>query len=474
MDRLSVLDAEFLHTEDEVSHLHIAGLAIFAGPPPAYEDLVGLLASKMHLIPRYRQRVRAVPLDLGRPVWLDDPHFDLSYHVRRTALPRPGDDGVLCDLMARLMGLPLDRNRPLWETWLVEGLSDDRWALVLKVHHAMVDGVSGVALLGVLLDVDPDAPLPDPQPWSPAPEPSGAARVVDAWSGLASDAAALADSLLGALRDPLAALGSVGRTGAGLLQLGRHLGTTPPLSIEGTIGPHRSWAHASSSLADVRTIRDAFGGTINDVVLAAVAGGYRALLLERQEDADHAVVRTLVPVSVRSDTAQGVLDNRVSAMLYELPVGVEDPVERLALVHEQMDRLKASSMAEAGEVVTTLGNLAPPMLVGSLSRVAVRLMHRLPQRSVNTVTTNVPGPQLPLHCLGREMLEYLPFVPIGFGVRVGTAILSYNGRLAFGVTGDLDTAPDVAVLADGIVASVDALRSRALASMRAATAGDPS
>jgi diacylglycerol O-acyltransferase len=303
--------------------------------------------------------------------------------------------------------------------------------------------------------------LPEPQPWAPDPEPSNLERVFDAWSGLASDAVDLTRGLAHAIRSPADAVRSVGRTASGILRWGRHLGSTPPLSIEGLIGPDRTWAHSSASIDEVRTIRKAFGGTLNDVVLTAVASGYRELLLTRGEDPDHAVLRTLVPVSVRAESAHGIPDNRVSGFLYELPVDVADPVERLARVHREMDELKASPMAEAGEVVTTLGNLAPPMLVGTASRLGVRLMHQLPQRSVNTVATNVPGPQLPLYCLGREMLAYLPFVPVSFGVRVGTAILSYNGSLYFGVTGDFDTAPDVDVLADAIAEGVSELYRRA-------------
>jgi diacylglycerol O-acyltransferase / wax synthase len=457
MERMGTLDAEFLHLEDGIAHMHIAGLSVFEGPTPALDDLLELLDAKLHLIPRYRQRVRSVPLELGRPVWVDDPHFNLTYHVRNTALPQPGDDAALCRLMGRLMSQPLDRNRPLWETWLVEGLPDGRWALIFKVHHCMVDGISGVDLLGVVLDIERDVELPEPRPWSARPEPSGLAMVVDAWGGLTHDLVGLARRLPDAVRDPVGAVRAIGDTGSGLLHLGQHLGTTTPLSIEGAIGPHRAWAHSSASLDDVRTIRQRFGGTVNDVVLTAVAHGYRQLLLARGEDADSAVVRTLVPVSLRSEDARGVLDNRVSAILHELPVQVGDPVERLQRVRDEMATLKGSHMAEAGDVVTTLGDLAPPMVVGLMSRFAMRLLQRLPQRSVNTVTTNVPGPQFPLYCLGREMLEYRPYVPLSHGVRVGTAILSYNGRLAFGVTGDLDTAPDVGILAAGIAAGVDEL-----------------
>jgi diacylglycerol O-acyltransferase / wax synthase len=461
VERLSTLDAEFLHLEDDVTHLHIAGVSVFEGPSPGLDGMMRLLDSKVHLIPRYRQRVRTVPLELGRPVWVDDPHFNLAYHVRHTALPAPGGDEELCHLMGRLMSQRLDRDRPLWEAWVVEGLADERWALISKVHHCMVDGVSGVDLLSVLLDTERESELPEPPTWTPDPEPSEVAKVLDAWSGLARGAADMAARTASGLRDPISTIRAAARTSVGLTQIGRHLGSTPPLSIEGTIGPHRRWAFSSVSLDDVRAIRRAHPGTVNDVVLAAVTGGYRELLLHRGEDPERAIVRTLVPVSVRTDDGKGVLDNRVSAILYELPVGVNDPVVRLSVVHRQMADLKESAMAEAGEAVTTLGDLAPPMVVGFVSRFASRLMHRLPQRSVNTVTTNVPGPQFPLYCLGREMVAHLPFVPIAEGVRFGTAILSYNGQLAFGVTGDYDTAPDVSLLADSIAEGIDELRERA-------------
>ena len=458
MERLSALDAEFLHLEDGIAHMHVAGVSVFKGPTPTVDELECLLTAKLHLIPRYRQRVRFAPLALGRPVWQDDPHFNLAYHVRHTALPPPGDDADLCRLMARLMSQPLDRNRPLWESWLVEGLPRGRWAVISKVHHCMVDGISGVELLTVLLSTDRDEPVPAPQPWEPAAEASGAAIVWDAWRGLAGDVADAARRAPTALRDPLGAARAVGRTGEGAFRFGRHLTTTPPLSIEGTIGPNRTWAHSSVNIDDIRVIRHAFGGTFNDVVLAAVAGGYRKLLLRRGDDADHAELRSLVPVSVRADDARGIPGNRVSAFLYELPVQLGDPVERLRAVRAGMGELKGSHMDEAGEAMTTLGDLAPPMVVGFVSRLGMRVMHRLPQRSVNTVTTNVPGPQFPLYCLGREMLEYYPYVPLSHGVRVGTAILSYNGRVAFGITGDFDTAPDVGVLARAIRSGIKELK----------------
>ena len=326
MERLSALDAEFLHLEDDVAHMHIAGACVFADPPPSFDDLRRLVAAKLHLITRYRQRVRTVPFELGRPVWADDPHFDLDYHLRHTALPAPGDDAAFCRLMGRLMSIPLDRDRPLWETWLVEGLEGGRWALVFKIHHCLVDGVAGVDLLGVLLDAEPDPPPTTPQPWTPRPEPAGrdegARRVGGPRRRRAGDGGRHR-SRRSCTRPPPCAP-TFGTT-RGLARLLGSLGATPALSIEGTIGPHRAWAHSAASLDDVRLIRAAFGGTINDVVLAAVSGGYRDLLLARGDDANHAVVRSAVPVSTRHDDGRGIPDNRVSTLLYDLPVACRRP-----------------------------------------------------------------------------------------------------------------------------------------------------
>jgi len=459
---MDTLDAEFVHLEDGIAHMHIGAVCLFGDPPPSFDDIAEMIAAKLHLIPRYHQRVRSVPLQLGRPVWVDDPHFSLAYHLRHTALPAPGDDAALCRLVGRIMSQPLDRERPLWETWLVEGLEGGHWALVFKVHHCMVDGIAGVGLLRVLLDLEADTKVAAPEPWEPQPEPHGAAKVLDAWGGLVTDVIANVRGLPRAITHPADTLRSAVGTARGLARFAGGLGATPTLSIEGSIGPHRTWAQSSASLGDVRTIRSVFGGTINDVVLAAVSGGYRDLLLLRGEDADRALVRSLVPVSTRHDGDEDQLDNRVSALLYDLPIQVADPVERLEVVHEQMTELKASHMAEAIEAVTAMGNLAPPMVVGPLSRMTIRAIHRLSQRSINTIITNVPGPQFPLYCLGREMLEYHPFVPISHGVRVSTAILSYNGHLFFGITGDYATAPDVHVLALAASAGIDQLRERAL------------
>ena len=467
MDRMNPLDAEFLYLEDGTTHMHIASCAVFEGPAPAYEDVVAVFASKLPLVPRYRQRVRFVPMDLGRPVWVDDPHFKLEYHVRHTALPPPGDKADLCRLMGRLMSQELDRDRPLWEAWIVEGLAGGQWAVVSKLHHSMVDGIAGVDLLSVVLDHErAPATAAVVDGWEPGPDPAGLRLAVAAAVNLVTGPRELLRTLWTTVRTPRRAL-ERGRTiASGLRSYGSALRPTPPTSLDGTIGAHRRWTFAGESLADVRTIRQAFGGTVNDVILAAVTSGFRDLIVARGEDPDHVALRTLVPVSVRDETGRGVYDNRVSAIFLDLPVHLEDPLERLAVVHGEMDHLKQSHEAEAGEALTRLAGAVPPTFTAQATRLVSRLVSRVPQRSMNTVTTNVPGPQFPLYFVGREMLEYLPFVPLGPGVRIGVAILSYNGQLRFGVTGDYDTAPDINVLADGIGAAVATL-------VRLAGAGTP-
>ena len=398
-----------------------------------------------------------MPFELGRPVWVDDEAFRVEAHVHSTSLAPPHDDATVAALMGRLMSAELDRSRPLWETWIVHDLPLGRWALVCKVHHCMVDGIAGVGLLEALLAVEPDEPLEEPAPWEPTATPAPARLVLDAWTAMIGDTLHLAAGATALWRDPLGSVRSGLQVGRGLATFARHLALTPAHPLEGSIGAHRVWAHSSATLPDVQRVREAFGGTVNDVVLAAVSQGYRELLLHRGEDPSDVVLRTLVPVSVRSTGDGGVPDNRVSAILYELPVDEADPVRRLHRVHDRMGELKDSHMADAGRVLTEMADLAPPMLVGNLTRATMRAIRGRAQRSLNTVTTNVPGPQFPLYCLGRRMTEYRPFVPISHGLRLGTAILSYDGRLFFGVTGDEDTTPDVAIVAHAIEQAVDEL-----------------
>jgi diacylglycerol O-acyltransferase len=450
MQTMSPLDASFLHIEDAITHMHIGSVGIFEGPPPGPDAVATAIAARLPLVPRYRQKIRFVPLALGRPVWVDDPHFNLDYHVRRTALPAPGGDEELRNLVGRVMSQQLDRAKPLWELWVAEGLDEGRWAMISKVHHCMVDGVSATDLLSVLLDSARDPAPPAPDPWRAEPEPNPAELV--AWS-LAQRAASPYEgvrTVLSALRGPRRFAAQALDVSRGLVNLRHVVGPGSPSSLNGPIGPHRRWDWARARLADVKRIRASNGGTVNDVVLAAITGGFRELLLSRGETVEGRAVRTLVPVSVRAGHERGTYNNKVSAMFAELPVEIEEPVARLNAVHEQMQELKQSGQAVAAERLTALGGFAPAMLLALGGRVA----SRLPQRAVNTVTTNVPGPQQALYLCGRRMLEAFPFVPLATTVRIGIAIFSYDGNITFGVTGDRDGAPDIGVLCRGIERSV--------------------
>ena len=446
MDRMSPLDATFLHIEDEVSHMHIGSVAIFEGPPPSHPEVLRWIGGKLPLVPRYRQKVRFVPFDLGRPVWVDDPHFHLDYHVRQTALPRPGGAEQLRNLVGRVMSQRLDRDRPLWQIWVVEGLEDDHWALVSQVHHCMVDGISGTDLLAVILDQQPEASDPVPDYWKPLPEPTSVRLLGDAAVDYLVTPFEQFRGLRTVVRAPRENLHRVSEFAHALRSMWGLTSTSGLATLNGPIGPHRRYHWAHGSLADVKAIRGALGGTVNDVVLASITRGFRDLLISRGGAVEGCSVRTMVPVSVRGSGERGEYNNKVSAMFAELPVGIEDPVERLNAIREQMEGLKEDKQAVAGEVLTSLSGFAPPMLLALGMRAAVRL----PQSNVHTVTTNVPGPQFPLYALGRRLIEAFPYVPIANQVRIGIAIFSYMGSLNFGITGDYDTAPDLDVLAHGI------------------------
>jgi len=446
MDPLSAQDASFLEIEDEVSHMHIGSVGIFEGPAPTRDEFRAAVAAKLDLVPRYRQKVRYPPFHVGPPVWIEDGHFNLDYHLRRTALAAPGGEDELRALVGRVMSQQLDRAKPLWELWAADGLGGGRWALVSKTHHCMVDGVSATDLLSVLLDSERNPEVAAPKPWTAAPEPSVRELV--------------GQPLARRLRSPLGAVSAVNDfvrgprrvseltfdTVRGTVAMRGLLRPTPKTSLNGPIGPHRRWDWARAQLSDVKTVRGALGGTINDVVLAVISGGFRDLLLARGEDPAAQTVRSLVPVSVRRAGERGTYNNRVSAMFAELPIAVEDPVQRLEDVRVQMDGLKRSKEAVAGEVLTSLSGFAPAVLLA----LGTRLVFKVPQRTLNTVTTNVPGPQKPLFLCGRRMLETIPFVPLAGRVRVGVAIFSYDGALKFGVTGDYDTAPDIRILCEGV------------------------
>jgi len=449
MDRLSPLAALFVDAEDKDPHtsMAIASIAVFEGPSPTHEEFLAFLAGRLPLVPRYRQKLRTVPFRLGRPVWVDDPHFDLGYHVRRIALPAPGGDRQLAEFMARVMSQRLDRDHPLWEYWVIEGLAEGRWALISKEHHCMVDGISAVGLYRVIFGFSPaPAPPTATDDRVPGAEPSP--------SELAAEA--VLDDVLLPLRGALALSSSASHPGRAIRQAGDAVRAfaklTPAVwpaarsSLSGPIGKERRFIWARASLDDVKLIEREFGGTVNDVVLAAISGGFRALLLARGEQPGPHMVRSLVPVSLRAPGEESIHENRVSAVLADLPVHVADPVERLAAVRAGLQALKASREAMVGESLTSLGRYS----LYSLWSWWARLAFGLPQRQIVTVTTNVPGPQQPFYGMGRRLVQIIPCVPIATTVRTGIAIFTYCGTVTFGITGDFTANPDLDVLARGI------------------------
>lgn len=445
MERMSLLDASFLYVENDVTPMHIGGVAIFEGPPPTREELVSRFAAKLYLAPRYRQKVRFLPLNIGLPMWVDDPHFNIDYHVRRTAIPKPGGREELQNFVSRQMSQHLDRARPLWEIWAVEGLEDGRWAIVSKVHHCMVDGVSATDLMAVLFDADASAPLPPVVPWTAQPEPNVVDLIAQSVAGAISPIEQMR-RVVPALRHPDEAVRLAMETLRSFASAGARLMPQGESSLNGGFGPHRRWTSAHSSLAEVKAIRAALGGTVNDVVLSAITKGFRALLLGRSEEVDGRIVRTLVPVSVRAQSERGAYNNRVSAVFVDLPIGLDDPVARLAEIRRQMDGVKESKDAIAGERLVDLAGFGPPMLLAA----GQRLASSLPQRSINTATTNVPGPQHPLYFAGRRLIESSPLIPLAGSIRIAIGIFSYDGGVHFGITGDYDTVADIDVLVHGI------------------------
>jgi diacylglycerol O-acyltransferase / wax synthase len=443
-DRLTGLDSSFLHLEDATSHMHVASVMVFEGPPPPYDELLAAFERRLPLVPRYRQRLAFVPLGQGRPKWVDDPHLNLRYHVRSTALPSPGSEHQLKDLAGRVFSQQLDRDKPLWEVWLVEGLADDRFAVLSKTHHALVDGISGVDIVSVLFDTSPEpAAPPDPgDRWLPRPLPSAAQLLGEALVERATVPGEISRTVRAIVRGPRRILEGARDAAVGLGAMAwAGLNPAPASPYNKPIGPHRRFTWVRADLNDVKAIKDALGGTVNDVVLATVAGGLGKHLRRRGQNTDGLELKAMVPVSVRQEVERGALGNRVAAMMAPLPVWCQEPVARLDIVSEQLKDLKSGSQAVGAQVLTDLSGFAPPTIMGQASR----LMSR--QRFFNLVVTNVPGPPFPLYLLGRRMLDPFPMVPLASGQGVGVALLSYNGRINFGLVGDFDLLWDLDDLA---------------------------
>jgi diacylglycerol O-acyltransferase len=472
MEHMSPLDASFLDMEDQDTHvsLAIASLAVAEGPPPSQAEFIEGIRGRLPLVRRYRQKVRRVPFDLAGPVWVDEPDIDLEYHIRRIAVPAPGDGPAVCRLFADIMTHRLDRDRPLWEYWVVEGLPEGRWAVLSKVHHCMVDGVSGNELYRLLLDATPEKRKPVPDTWHPVAQPDAAILFGDAVGQLIITAANQMRLFATALRRPERAAKYVTETAQGIAELAASMTPLRPTSLLGPIGTSRRYAVARVQLADLIRIAKGFQVTVNDVVLTAVTGAFRAVLLERGESAAPDAVRTLVPVNMRADHEKSIIDDRVSMMLPMLPVDVAEPVERLRVVHERIGKLKKGHEIQAGASLTTWAPYEPFPVMDA----GVRAGLRLPQRALNTVVTNVPGPPAPLYILGRPIREILPWVPIANRMRIGVSVFTFNGQATFGVTTDFASVPEAdlfaAVIADEVAALAAALPPRPAATAPAATA----
>jgi diacylglycerol O-acyltransferase len=454
VEYLSPLDASFLDAEDGDRHasLAIASIAVADGPAPTQAELAAAIRGRLPLVRRYRQKVRRVPFNLGRPVWVDDPDFDLDFHLRRTALPAPGDDAALARLVGRVMTQRLDRERPLWEDWIIEGLPEGRWALLSKVHHCMVDGVTGNQLYRLICDTTPEPAPGAADRWRPRPDGGSVDLTLDALGQLARVPFDQMRLLARAARSPGSLAGQTRDTLRGLTALAEAFIPGTPTSLSGPLGRARRYAVARAPLAGITAIAKAYGVTVNDVYLAAVAGAFRRLLLARGEEPAPDAVRSLVPVNVRAP-GDDTIDNRLSSMLLLLPVEVADPAERLDTVHRRIMALRTSREIETGAALMALADREPFAAVAFGIRTALRI----PQRAIVTVTTNVPGPREQLYLLGRPIREILPYVPIAERMRIGVSVFTYGGQAAFGITTDFAAVPEADRFAADVIAELTAL-----------------
>ena len=469
-DRLSALDATFLEIEDQGAHMHIASVMVFEGETPTWDELCEAIDARLHLVPRYRQRLAQVPLNQGRPVWVDDPHFNIRYHLRHAAVPSPGGDDELKHLAARLFSQRLDRTKPLWELYLVDGLRGGRFAIIAKTHHALVDGISGVDLVTVLFDTSRDpTPVGRPdRPWMRRPVPGRTQLLAAALAERASLPLDVARGVREVARAPRRAarragrdLGAIASTAAAVLR------PAPATPLTVPIGPHRVYDWISVDLGTLKAIKNELGGTVNDVVLTAVTLALGRWLRRHGGMRDALVLRALVPVSVRADAERGALGNRVAAMYAPLPVFVEDPEECHRRVYEAMAGLKESGQAVGAQLITTLGDFAPPTILHQAARLESR------SRWFNLVVTNVPGPQIPLYVLGRRLERLYPVVPLAPRQALGIAAMSYHGQVGFGLLGDLDAMADLDELTADLDGAVGALADVAGVRRPRRTAGAP-
>jgi diacylglycerol O-acyltransferase len=449
-ERLSSLDASFLYLERPSVHMHVAGLSVLDPRPDGpllFDDVKRVMEARIHLVPRLRQRALHIPGSLGRPVWADDERFDLEFHLRRSALPEPGGHDELSDAVGRILSRPLDRAKPLWELYVFEGMEKGRTGVLMKMHHALADGITGTAIAAALFDLAPDAAIGDAQPWTPAPTPTASELIATALEEVVRDPLDVLRTAAGA---PARAVEAVGDTIAGARQI-VGMGRRPEGPFDVRIGPNRRFAMAEAPFERFREIRRELGGTINDVVVTTVAEGLHDLLRERGEPVRGRSLRLMIPVSVRASHQGADIANRVAPAFVDVPVGPMSPKGRLARVRKATAALKASGMAESADQIIALGAYAPP----ALHAAAARLVSRGPW--FNLVVSNVPAPQVPMYLAGAPLLANYPSMPLGENAALSVACTSLGGTMAFGLTADWDAVPDLEVLSRGIERSVDRL-----------------
>jgi diacylglycerol O-acyltransferase len=460
LDRLGSTDVSFLTNESSSSHMHVGAIMIFEGPAPTYDDLVGHVRNRQDLVPRFRQKLAYPPAQAGRPFWIDDPNLNLEYHIRHSALPAPGSEEQLRRMAARVFSQQLDRSKPLWELWLVQGLTRNRFALLTKTHHAVVDGVAGVDIATVLFDLNP---VPEPpesdDSWTAKPEPSSLSLLAEGAQDLLRTPLRAVRRLERAVEHPESAVRQVRDAVEAVSEVGWNFANPAPkvpLNVE--IGSHRRYVWVRSDLDHFKRTKNAVGGTVNDVVLAVVAGALREWLRGRGIRTEGLELRAQVPVSIRASDEHGQLGNRLAVMRAHLPVYIADPIRRLEAVTQAMRGLKQSKQALGAEVISRFNDFAPPTLLAQAARI------NFSTRLFNLTVTNVPGPQVPLYLLGRELEDIFPvgFLPPNQALFV--AIMSYNGGVNFGLLADYDAMDDVDVIGQGIERAIAELVEAAEAS----------
>jgi diacylglycerol O-acyltransferase / wax synthase len=470
MERLSPMDVSFLDQEKRGSHMHIGAVMIFEGPPPTYADFRAHIESRLHLVPRYRQKLAYPRFEMGRPMWVDDPRFNIEYHVRHTALPSPGSIEQLRLLTGRIFSQRIDRSKPLWELWLVQGLEDNRFALINKTHHSLVDGVSGVDVTTVLFDTSPTPTPVAAESWTPEVEPSGATLIAEGVKGIVTTPVRLARRALHAARRPSETAAELREAAEGLGGIAwKLINPPPPTPLNVPIGPHRRVLWLRLELDELKAIKNALGGTVNDVFLAVVSGALGRTLRRRGIRTEGLELRGIVPVSIRADEQKGALGNRITAMLGPLPVYARDPLERYRIVSEAMRGLKESKQAVGAETLTRLQDFAPPTILAQASRL------NFSTRAYSLLVTNVPGPQFPLYMIGRQLQELAPVPFLAPERALAVAIMSYNGVVDIGLMGDYDAMADLDDFGEDVRESIaelgDIARARAARAKTPAPAG---